>query len=57
MTRIFANRRGMLSAATDYVSGEKTGAGMIPKQVVIDGPFVARAKAPGLCWMEEHSLI
>ena len=41
------------------VSGEKTGMGpgMIPKHVVIDGPVVTKANAPGLVWMEEHFLI
>jgi ribose transport system substrate-binding protein len=41
------------------VSGEKTGMGpgMIPKHVVMDGPVVTKANAPGLVWMEEHYLI
>ena len=39
--------------------GEKTGdgSGMIPKHVVMDGPVVTTANAPGLAWMEEHFLI
>jgi ribose transport system substrate-binding protein len=28
-----------------------------PKQVIVDGPIVTRANAPGLLWMEEHFLI
>jgi ribose transport system substrate-binding protein len=41
------------------VSGEKTGGGSvaIPKQIVIDGPVVTRANAPGMLWMEDHFLI
>ena len=32
-------------------------AGAIPKQIVIDGPIVIKANAPGLLWMEEQFLI
>ena len=32
-------------------------AGAIPKQIVIDGPIVTKANAPGLLWMEEQFLI
>ena len=41
------------------VSSEKTGMGprMIPKHVVIDGPVVTKANAPGVVWLEEHYLI
>ena len=28
-----------------------------PKQIVIDGPVVTAANAPGLLWMEDHFLI
>jgi ribose transport system substrate-binding protein len=28
-----------------------------PKQIVIDGPIVTTANAPGLLWMEDHFLI
>ena len=31
--------------------------GAIPKQVVIDGPIVTQANAPGMLWMEEQFLI
>jgi ABC-type sugar transport system substrate-binding protein len=31
--------------------------GTIPKQVVIDGPIVTKANAPGMLWMEEQFLI
>jgi ribose transport system substrate-binding protein len=31
--------------------------GTIPKQVVIDGPIVTQANAPGMLWMEEQFLI
>jgi ribose transport system substrate-binding protein len=29
----------------------------IPKQIVIDGPIVTKANAPGMLWMEEQFLI
>ena len=31
--------------------------GTIPKQIVIDGPIVTKANAPGMLWMEEQFLI
>jgi ribose transport system substrate-binding protein len=30
---------------------------MIPKHIVMDGPVVTKANAPGLIWLEEHFLI
>ena len=30
---------------------------MIPRHIVMDGPIVTKANAPGLIWMEEHFLI
>jgi len=41
------------------VSGEKTGdsIGMIPKNIITDGPVVTKANAPGMMWMESHFLI
>ena len=49
----------IISGVVSVVSGEKTGTGpgMIPKQVVMGGPVVNKANAPGLLWMEEHLLI
>jgi ribose transport system substrate-binding protein len=49
----------IIAGVAAIVSGEKTGMGpgMIPKQVVMDGPVVTQANAPGLAWMEEHFLI
>jgi ribose transport system substrate-binding protein len=49
----------VVAGVTSVVSGEKTGTGpgMIPKQIVMDGPVVNKANAPGLLWMEEHFLI
>jgi len=29
----------------------------IPKHIVVDGPVVTKANAPGLLWMEDHFLI
>jgi ribose transport system substrate-binding protein len=43
--------------AAVVVSGEKTGPGGIPKNIVTDGPVVTKANAPGMMWMEEHFLI
>ena len=48
------DRRGRRSGR---VSGEKTGPGGIPKNVITDGPVVTKANAPGMMWMEEHFLI
>ena len=49
----------IIAGVAAVVSGEKTGTGlgMIPKQIVMDGPVVTKANAPGLVWMEEHFLI
>jgi len=49
----------IIAGVAAVVSGEKTGVapGMIPKHIVMDGPIVTKANAPGLIWMEEHFLI
>jgi ribose transport system substrate-binding protein len=49
----------IIAGVAVVVSGEKTGvtSGMIPKHIVMDGPIVTKANAPGLIWMEEHFLI
>ena len=49
----------IIAGVAAIVAGEKTGMGpgMIPKHVVMDGPLVTKANAPGLIWMEEHYLI
>ena len=39
------------------VSGEKTGQGGIPKNIVADGPVITKETAPGIAWMEKHFLI
>jgi len=39
------------------VSGEKTGPGGIPKNIVTDGPVITKETAPGIAWMEKHFLI
>ena len=48
----------IIAGVAAVVSGEKTGtsAGTIPKQIVMNGPTVTKANAPGLMWMEEHFL-
>lgn len=49
----------VLAGVAAVVSGEKagTGAGMIPKSIITDGPVVTKANAPGMAWMESHFLI
>jgi ribose transport system substrate-binding protein len=49
----------IIAGVAAVVSGEKTGMapGMIPKHIVMDGPVVTKANAPGLIWLEEHFLI
>jgi ribose transport system substrate-binding protein len=37
-------------------AGKKTPA-TPPKQIIVDGPIVTQANAPGLLWMEDHFLI
>jgi ribose transport system substrate-binding protein len=40
------------------VAGVAAAAGQsIPKHIVVDGPVVTKANAPGLLWMEDHFLI
>jgi len=48
---------GAIVAGVAAVSGEKTGEGGIPKNVVTDGPVVTKANAAGMQWMEDHFLI
>ena len=49
----------IVAGVAAVVGGEKTGMGngMIPKNIVTDGPVVTKANAPGMMWMEEHFLI
>jgi ribose transport system substrate-binding protein len=47
----------ILAGVAAVVDGEKTGDGGIPKNVVVDGPVVTKANAPGMLWMEGHYLI
>jgi ribose transport system substrate-binding protein len=48
---------GAIVAGVAAVSGEKTGDGGIPKNVVVDGPVVTKDNADGMLWMEDHFLI
>ena len=52
-------RGAIIAGVAAIVAGEKTGMGpgTIPRHVVMDGPVVTKANAPGLVWMEEHFLI
>jgi ribose transport system substrate-binding protein len=47
----------IVAGVAALVSGEKTGEGGIPKNIIVDGPVVTKANAPGMMWMEEHFLI
>ncbi|HEY6431704.1 MAG TPA: sugar ABC transporter substrate-binding protein [Acetobacteraceae bacterium] len=47
----------LIAGVAAVVSGEKTGNGGIPKNIIADGPVVTKANAPGMMWMEEHFLI
>ena len=50
---------GAIAAGVAAVMGEKTGdgPGEVPKSVIMDGPVVTKANAPGLLWMESHFLL
>ena len=47
----------IVAGVAALVTGEKTGQGGIPKNIIVDGPVVTKANAPGMMWMEEHFLI
>jgi ribose transport system substrate-binding protein len=47
---------GAIVAGVAAARGPKTGI-PIPKQIVIDGPIVTKANAPGMLWREEQFLI
>jgi ribose transport system substrate-binding protein len=47
----------LIAGVAAVTTGEKTGAGGIPKNIIADGPVVTRANAPGMMWMEDHFLI
>ncbi len=47
----------IVAGVAAVVNGEKTGEGGIPKHVIMDGPVVTKANAPGMQWMEDHFLI
>ena len=49
----------IVAGVAAMVSGEKTGngPGMIPKNIVTDGPVVTKNNASGMAWMESHYLI
>jgi ribose transport system substrate-binding protein len=48
---------GAIVAGAEAALAPKKAPAAPPKQVVIDGPIVTRANAPGLLWMEDHFLI
>jgi ribose transport system substrate-binding protein len=47
----------LIAGVAAVTTGEKTGSGGIPKNIVADGPVVTQANAPGMMWMENHFLI
>ena len=47
----------IVAGVAAVTSGEKTGEGGIPKNVVTDGPVVTKSNAAGMLWMEQHFLI
>jgi ribose transport system substrate-binding protein len=47
----------IIAGVAAVVAGEKTGEGGIPKNIIVDGPVVTKANAPGMMWMESHFLI
>jgi ribose transport system substrate-binding protein len=47
----------IIAGVAAVVGGEKAGPGGIPKNIIVDGPVVTKANAPGMMWMEEHFLI
>jgi len=49
----------IVAGVAAVVNGQKTGdgPGMIPKNIVTDGPVVTKANAPGMMWMQEQFLI
>ncbi len=47
----------IMAGVAAVTAGEKSGEGGIPKSVIMDGPVVTKANAPGMMWMEEHFLI
>ena len=48
---------GAIVAGVEAALAPKNAPAAPPKQIVIDGPVVTRANAPGLLWMEDNFLI
>ncbi len=48
---------GAIVAGVEAALAPKKTPAAPPKQIVIDGPIVTQANAPGLLWMEDHFLI
>ena len=48
---------GAIVAGVEAALAPKKAPATPPKQIVIDGPIVTAANAPGLLWMEDHFLI
>jgi ribose transport system substrate-binding protein len=48
---------GAIVAGVEAALAGKKNPATPPKQIIVDGPIVTQANAPGLLWMEEHFLI
>jgi len=47
----------LIAGVAAVTTGEKTGSGGVPRNIIADGPVVTQANAPGMIWMEKHFLI
>jgi ribose transport system substrate-binding protein len=47
----------IVAGVAAVVGGQKTGEGGIPKNIIMDGPVVTKANAPGLLWLEDNYLL
>ena len=48
---------GAIVAGVEAALARKKTPATPPKQIIVDGPIVTQANAPGLLWMEDHFLI
>ncbi len=48
---------GAIVAGVEAARARKKTPATPPKQIIVDGPIVTQANAPGLLWMEDHFLI
>jgi ribose transport system substrate-binding protein len=48
---------GAIVAGVEAALAQKNTPAAAPREIIIDGPIVTQANAPGLLWMEDHFLI